>query len=166
MQSVESSFNIINISGTDDATIFATNNADEFRYEVNNDGTSAEGPYSFEIEGFDKTNDKLVLVNKTGNNILTTQEFDAKDNVEVTSDGIVGTQILFAPDSSGQSGKLTIKEINEQFSNNWTAESYLVEIKPVSQLTSSNSLIETSYTFSDTPNLSKPVLSNPSISNE
>ncbi len=163
----ESSFNIINISGTDDATIFATNGADEFRYEVNNDGTSAEGPYSFEIEGFDKTNDKLVLVNKTGNDILTTQDFDAKDNVEVTSDGIVGTQILFAPDSSGQSGKLTIKEINEQFPNNWTAETYSVEIKPVSQLTSSNSLIETSYTFSDTPNLSKPVLSefNSSISN-
>ena len=163
----ESSFNIINISGTDDATIFATNDADEFRYEVNNDGTSAEGPYSFEIEGFDKTNDKLVLVNKNGNNILTTQELDAKDNVEVTSDGIVGTQILFAPDSSGQSGKLTIKEINEQFSNNWTAETYSVEIKPVSQLTSSDSLSETSYTFSDTPNLSKPVISefNSSTSN-
>jgi len=163
----ESVFNIINISGTDDATIFATNDADEFRYEVNNNGTSAEGPYTFEIEGFDKTNDKLVLVNKTGNDILTTQDFDAKDNVEVTSDGIVGTQILFAPDSSGQSGKLTIKEINEQFSNNWTAETYSVEIKPVSQLTSSNSLSETSYTFSNTPNLSKPILSefNSSTSN-
>ena len=160
-------FNIINISGTDDATIFATNDDDEFRYEVNNDGTSDEGPYSFEIEGFDKTNDKLVLVNKTGSAILTTQEFDAKDNVEVTSDGIVGTQILFAPDSSGQSGKLTINGIDEQFSNNWTAESYKVEIKPESQLISSNSLSETSYTFSDTQNLSKSVLSefNSSISN-
>ena len=151
-----SSFNIINISGNEDTSFTATSAADEFRYEINNDGTSAEGAYTFEIEGFDKTNDKLVLVNKTGTSELTTQEFDSINNVEVTSDGISGTQILFAPDNSGQSGKLTIKDVDESFSGNWTANTYDVEIIPTSSLSSTSD--ETSYKFSSSVDSSDPIL--------
>jgi len=151
-----SSFNIINISGNEDTSFKATSAADEFRYEINNDGTSAEGAYTFEIQGFDKTNDKLVLVNKTGTSKLTTQEFDSINNVEVTSDGISGTQILFAPDSSGQSGKLTIKDVDESFSGNWTANTYDVEIIPISSLSSTSD--ETSYEFSFSVDSSDPIL--------
>jgi len=151
-----SSFNIINISGNKDTSFTATSAADEFRYEINNDGTSDEGAYTFEIEGFNKTNDKLVLVNKTGTSELTTQEFDSINNVEVTSDGISGTQILFAPDNSGQSGKLTIKDVDESFSGNWTANTYDVEIIPTSSLSSTSD--ETSYKFSSSVDSSDPIL--------
>ena len=67
----------------------------------------------------------LVIVNGTSN--LTTQEFDQLANVEVTSDGISGTQILFAPDSNAQSGKLVLPSV-ESFDSDWTATTYTVEI--------------------------------------
>ena len=48
--------------------------------------------------------------------------------VEVTSDGLSGTQIFFAPDSSGQSGGLTLAGVEESFDDTWTATTYTVEI--------------------------------------
>ena len=63
-----------------------------------------------------------------GSSNLTTQEFDQLANVEVTSDGISGTQILFAPDSNSQSGKLVLPNIEESFDTDWTATTYTVEI--------------------------------------
>ena len=51
-----------------------------------------------------------------------------KANVEVTSDGISGTQILFAPDSNAQSGKLVLPSVEESFESDWTATTYTVEI--------------------------------------
>ena len=48
--------------------------------------------------------------------------------IEVTSDGISGTQILFAPDSNAQSGKLVLPNIEESFDGDWTATTYTVEI--------------------------------------
>ena len=68
----------------------------------------------------------MVIVNGSSN--LTTQEFDQLTNVEVTSDGISGTQILFAPDSNSQSGKLVLPNIEESFDTDWTATTYTVEI--------------------------------------
>ena len=67
------------------------------------------------IDGFDAATDKLTLVVVNGSSNLTTQEFDQLSNVEVTSDGISGTQILFAPDSNSQSGKLVLPNIEESF---------------------------------------------------
>ena len=64
-----------------------------------------EGAYTVTIDGFGTAADKLTLVIVIELPILTTQEFDQLTNGEVTSDGISGTQILFAPDSNAQSGK-------------------------------------------------------------
>ncbi len=123
-----SSYTVVNISVSADETIFASSNAEDFRYEVDTEGVSKEGAYTVTINDFDKANDKLtiVLVGATSN--LTTQEFDALEDVEVTSDGISGTQIFFAPDSSAQSGKLVLPNIEEAFSDTWTANTYTVEI--------------------------------------
>ena len=68
----------------------------------------------------------LVIVNGTSN--LTTQEFDQLAEVEVTSDGISGTQIFFAKDSDGQTGTLILPNIEETFDSDWTATTYTVEI--------------------------------------
>ena len=46
----------------------------------------------------------------------------------MTSDGLSGTQIFFAPDSSGQSGGLTLTGVEESFDDTWTATTYTVEI--------------------------------------
>ena len=91
-------------------------------------GVSEEGAYTVTIDGFDATNDKLTLVIVNGTANLTTQEFDQLSNVEVTSDGISGTQILFAPDSNAQSGKLVLPSVEESFESDWTATTYTVEI--------------------------------------
>ena len=55
--------------------------------------------------------------------------------VEVTSDGLSGTQIFFAPDSSGQSGGLTLSGVEESFDDTWTATTYTVEIIADANLT-------------------------------
>ena len=77
---------------------------------------------------FDKSNDKLTLVLVGATSNITTQEFDAIKDVEVTSDGISGTQIFFAPDSDLESGRLTLPDVEESFSDTWTATTYTVEI--------------------------------------
>ena len=64
-----------------------------FRYEVSETGVSEEGAFTVTIDGFDAATDKLTLVIVNGSSNLTTQEFDQLANVEVTSDGISGTQI-------------------------------------------------------------------------
>ena len=123
-----SSYTVVNVSVSEDTTITATDDAEEFRYEVSDAGVSEEGAYTVTIEGFDATNDKLTLVIVNGTSNLTTQEFDQLANVEVTSDGISGTQILFAPDSNAQSGKLVLPGVEESFDSDWTATTYTVEI--------------------------------------
>jgi hypothetical protein len=122
------SYTVVNIAATEDTTVTATDAAEEFRYEVSDAGVSEEGAYTITIDGFDAATDKLTLVIVNGASNLTTQEFDQLSNVEVTSDGISGTQILFAPDSNAQSGKLVLPSIEESFDSDWTATTYTVEI--------------------------------------
>ena len=122
------SYTVVNISATEDTTVTATSDAEEFRYEVSDAGVSEEGAYTVTIDGFDAANDKLTLVIVNGTANLTTSEFDQLSNVEVTSDGISGTQILFAPDSNAQSGKLVLPSVEESFDGDWTATTYTVEI--------------------------------------
>ena len=119
---------IVNITASEDTTVTATDAAEEFRYEVTGAGVSSEGAYTVTIDGFDAATDKLTLVVVNGSSNLTTQEFDQLSNVEVTSDGISGTQILFAPDSNAQSGKLVLPSVEESFDSDWTATTYTVEI--------------------------------------
>jgi cell division septation protein DedD len=128
------SYTVVNISATEDTTVTATDAAEEFRYEVSDSGVSEEGAYTVTIDGFDAASDKLTLVLVNGSANLTTQEFDQLANVEVTSDGISGTQILFAPDSNAQSGKLVLPSIEESFDSDWTATTYTVEILADSNL--------------------------------
>ena len=122
------SYTVVNISATEDSTVTATSAAEEFRYEVSDAGVSEEGAYTVTIDGFYAATDKLTLVIVNGTSNLTTQEFDQLSNVEVTSDGISGTQILFAPDSNAQSGKLVLPSVEESFDSDWTATTYTVEI--------------------------------------
>jgi len=128
------SYTVVNISATEDTTVTATDVAEEFRYEVSEAGVSEEGAYTVTIDGFDAATDKLTLVVVNGTSNLTTQEFDQLSNVEVTSDGISGTQILFAPDSNAQSGKLVLPSVEESFDSDWTATTYTVEILADSNL--------------------------------
>jgi len=153
-----SNYTIIDLSATADKTITATSDAEDFRYEVNSSGISLEGPYKITINNFDKENDKLTLVNTDGSSSLTTQEFDELSGVEITSDGLSGTQIFFAPDSSGQSGSLTISDLVETFSAAWEATTYTVEITPKTNLASATSLDDLTYSFSDSLNTNKTVL--------
>ena len=122
------SYTVVNISATEDTTVTATSDAEEFRYEVSDAGVSEEGAFTVTIDGFDAASDKLTLVIVNGTANLTTSEFDQLSNVEVTSDGISGTQILFAPDSNAQSGKLVLPSVEESFDGDWTATTYTVEI--------------------------------------
>ena len=128
------SYTVVNISASEDTTVTATAEAEEFRYEVSETGVSEEGAFTVTIDGFDAATDKLTLVIVNGSSNLTTQEFDQLANVEVTSDGISGTQILFAPDSNSQSGKLVLPNIEESFDSDWAATTYTVEIVADSNL--------------------------------
>ena len=121
-------YTIVNIDVSSNTTITATSSSEDFRYEVGTDGVSKEGPYNVVIDGFDKANDKLTLVLVGGNSNLTTKEFDNIENVDVTSNGISGTQIYFAPDSSKDSGTLTLPNVEELITDGWTATTYTVEI--------------------------------------
>tara|TARA_B100000676_G_scaffold283513_1_gene310314 strand:- start:146 stop:997 length:852 start_codon:yes stop_codon:yes gene_type:complete len=123
-----SEYTIVNIDISSDTTITATSLSEDFRYEVGTDGVSKEGPYDVIIDGFDKANDKLTLVLVGGNSNLTTKEFDNIENIDVTSNGISGTQIYFAPDSSKDSGTLTLPNVEELITDGWIATTYTVEI--------------------------------------
>ena len=112
----------------DEFTYSITGGADQDYFEIDSSGVSQEGAFTVTIDGFDISNDKLTLVIVGGSSNLTTQEFDALSGVEVTSDGLSGTQIFFAPDSSGQSGGLTLSGVEESFDDTWTATTYTVEI--------------------------------------
>ena len=122
------SYTVVTINETAEATVTATSAAEDFRYEIDSSGVSQEGAFTVTIDGFDTASDKLTLVIVGGTDNLTTQEFDALTGVEVTSDGLSGTQIFFAPDSSGQSGGLTLSGVEESFDDTWTATTYTVEI--------------------------------------
>ena len=123
-----SEYTIVNIDISSDTTITATSLSEDFRYEVGTDGVSKEGPYDVIIDGFDKANDKLTLILVGGNSNLTTKEFDNIENIDVTSNGISGTQIYFAPDSSKDSGTLTLPNVEELITDGWIATTYTVEI--------------------------------------
>ncbi len=126
--SSSSSYTVVNISVSADETITATSSAEDFRYEIDSEGVSKEGAFKVTIDGFDKAADKLtlVIVGETSN--LTTQEFDALNDVDVTSDGISGTQIFFAPDTSLDSGQLVLPNVEEAISGAWDPTTYTVEI--------------------------------------
>ena len=68
----------------------------------------------------------LIIIGGTSN--LTTKEFDSIENVDVISNGISGTEIYFAPDSSKDSGTLKIPNVEEFIEDLWVATSYTVEI--------------------------------------
>lgn len=121
-------YTIVNINVSSDQTISATNASEDFRYEVGTDGISKEGAYTVTIDGFDKSSDKLTLVLIGGVSNLTTQEFDSIENIDVTSDGISGTQIYFAPDSSKDSATLSLPNVEELITDLWVATTYTVEI--------------------------------------
>ena len=121
-------YTIINIDVSSDSIITATSQAEDFRYEVGTDGISKERAYDVTIEGFDKANDKLTLIIIGGTSNLTTKEFDSIENVDVISNGISGTEIYFAPDSSKDSGTLKIPNVEEFIEDLWVATSYTVEI--------------------------------------
>ncbi len=123
-----STYTTVNVNASADSTIAGTSAAEDFRYEIDSSGVSKEGAFSVTINDFDKASDKLTLVIVGSASNLTTQEFDSLSNVEVTSDGISGTQIFFAPDSNGESGILALPGVEESFSDNWTATTYTVEI--------------------------------------
>ena len=95
---------------------------------------------------------------------LTTQEFDSLNGVEVTSDALSGTQIFFAADSNGLSGTLILSGIEEDFNNTWEAETYTVSILPETNLSSSSS-DDLSYSFSNSANNSKAILTEFNSSN-
>ena len=130
-----SSYTIVNVDASSESTITATDDAEDFRYEVDTAGVSQEGAFTITIDGFDIATDKLTLVIVGGTDNLTTQEFDALEGVEVTSDGLSGTQIFFAPDSSGQSGQLTLAGVEETIDESWVATTYTVEIIADTNLT-------------------------------
>tara|TARA_B110000467_G_scaffold164550_1_gene194234 strand:- start:1853 stop:2701 length:849 start_codon:yes stop_codon:yes gene_type:complete len=121
-------YTIVNINVSSDQTISATNASEDFRYEVGADGISKEGAYTVTIDGFDKSSDKLTLVLIGGASNLTTKEFDSIENIDVTSDGISGTQIYFAPDSSKDSATLSLPNVEELITDLWVATTYTVEI--------------------------------------
>ena len=121
-------YTIVNINVSSDQTISATSASEEFRYEVGTDGISKEGAYTVTIDGFDKSSDKLTLVLIGGASNLTTKEFDSIENIDVTSDGISGTQIYFAPDSSKDSATLSLPNVEELITDLWVATTYTVEI--------------------------------------
>ena len=98
------------ISADAETTITATDAAEEFRYEFEG-STSSEGNFIITIDGFDSTNDKIVLVNVGGDN-LTTEEFKALSGVEISGNSFDNqTRILFGADSTGGSGELAINGI-------------------------------------------------------
>ena len=121
-------YTIVNINVSSDQTISATSASEDFRYEVGTDGISKEGAYTVTIDGFDKSSDKLTLVLIGGASNLTTKEFDSIENIDVTSDGISGTQIYFAPDSSKDSATLSLPNVEELITDLWVATTYTVEI--------------------------------------
>jgi len=130
-----SSYTVVNVDASSESTITASSDAEDFRYEIDSAGVSQEGAFTVTIDGFDIATDKLTLVIVGGTDNLTTQEFDGLSGVEVTSDGLSGTQIFFAPDSSGQSGGLTLSGVEESFDDTWTATTYTVEIIADTNLT-------------------------------
>ena len=156
--SAASKYNIIEVSTNTDKSISGTTDADDFRYEITSTGISKEGPFTTTITNFDKSSDKLTLVTD-GDKSLTTQEFDQLSGVEVTSDGISGTQIFFAVDSNGKSGMIVLPDVQESFSNYWTVETYIVEIIPKTNLVSTSNEDDLGYTFSETIDSNKPILS-------
>tara|TARA_Y100000994_G_scaffold64082_1_gene52142 strand:- start:340 stop:711 length:372 start_codon:yes stop_codon:yes gene_type:complete len=119
------------VSGTDDA--------DEFRYEFNNDGTSAEGSIKITLTNFDSANDKVVLVNKDGSS-LTIKEFAALEGVDVVNKSFDGAiQILFNKDSSGANGELYIDGVSGYDADAGTFDTLVLEITAETDLPASSS---------------------------
>ncbi len=131
--------NVINIDVSAEGTVSGTDAADEFRYEFNSDGTSAEGNFKITLDNFDSANDKVILVNKDGSS-LTIEEFATLSGVDVvnkTFDG--GISIAFAPDSAGSNGELYIDGVTGYDSSAYTFDSLVLEIKAEADLAASSS---------------------------
>ena len=107
----ETSFTLVDIpSASEDTTITATDASEEFRYEFSG-SNSSEGNFIITIDGFDSSNDKIVLVNVGGSD-LTTAEFKDLSGVEISGNSFDNqTRILFGADSTGGSGELAINGI-------------------------------------------------------
>ena len=104
-------YTVVDIAtASEDTTITATDEAEEFRYEFSG-STSSEGNFIITIDNFDSANDKIVLINVGGSD-LTTTEFTGLSGVEVSGNSFDNqTRILFDKDSSGGSGELAVNGI-------------------------------------------------------
>jgi len=117
------------LSASSDNTVTGTSAAEDFRFEVDSSGVSkGAGDVTVTIDNFDIANDKLTLVIVGGTENLTTSQFDELSGVEVTSDGLSGTQIFFAPNSDSKNDTLVLSNVEEAFDGTWTATTYTVEI--------------------------------------
>ena len=126
---VVKSWTDVDINVSEDTIISATDISENFRYEVDANGVSREGSHKVTIDGFDIFYDKLTIVMVDATSALTTQEFDALNGVDVTSDGVSGTVILFALNpNTNSAGMLTLSGIEDRFEDKWIATNYTVEI--------------------------------------
>ena len=106
--------NIVNINESIATTINGTSSSEEFRYEfsiINEKTLSNEGNYEITIDNFDVNDDKIVFVNKGGNN-LSISQFKALSGLEISGNSFDNkTGFYFAPDATGSSGTLIINNI-------------------------------------------------------
>ena len=110
-ETTSTDYTVVDIAtASEDTTITATDEAEEFRYEFSG-STSSEGNFIITIDNFDSANDKIVLINVGGSD-LTTTEFTGLSGVEVSGNSFDNqTRILFDKDSSGGSGELAVNGI-------------------------------------------------------
>lgn len=151
---VNLNFNIINISDKNSEIINATDSNDDFRYrfeQISSKGVSLESFTNILIEGFDKNNDKITLVNVNGEN-LSINEFKDLSGIDISGNSFDNkTVIYFSPDDSGVSGSLEITGIYDK-----SLEDISLSILSDSNLSSSN---DTGFSLANELNSSKPILS-------
>ena len=149
-----SDFNIINISDKNSEIIKATVSNDDFRYrfeQTSSVAISLENFINTSIEGFDKNNDKITLVNFNGNN-LSINEFKSLNGIDISGNSFDNnTVIYFSPDGAGASGSLEIAGIYDT-----DFEDISLVILSDKNLVSSNSK---GFTLANEYNSSKTLLS-------
>ena len=106
--------NIVDINESSTTTINGASSSEEFRYEfsiVNEKALSNEGNYEITIDNFDVNDDKIVFVNKNGNN-LSLSQFKTLSGLEISGNSFDNrTGFYFTPDATGSSGTLIINNI-------------------------------------------------------
>ena len=126
--------NVIEVDLSAEGTVSGTDAADEFRYEFNDDGTSAEGNFIITLDNFDSANDKVVLVNKDGSS-LSVLDFASKSGIDVVSETFDNRiSISFTPDSNNSNGTLYINGVTGYDSDAGTFDSLILEIKAETDL--------------------------------